>query len=132
MPVEQRPAHSLAIKDFDSHKDEFECWINRFESSVALAHNATEAESLKALYSRWLPLKLDDDALSVYSNVTPTVTDTPLTWDEIKSQLGSLLINPQDRYTWLARRGMVIWDGKESFHALATRLKRNVDKFQPN
>ena len=134
MPNDIRPAHGISIKDFESREDDFESWVKRFESAVELAHNTDgDADALNKLCIKWLPLKLDKEAQSVYSNVTPTTPNTPLTWAEIKTQLSSLLINPQDKYNWLAtRRGNIVWDGKESFHALATRVKSSVDKFDPN
>ena len=134
MPNDIRPAHGISIKDFESREDEFESWVKRFESAVKLAHNTdADADALNKLCIEWLPLKLDKEALSVYNNVTPVAANTPLTWADIKTQLGTLLINPQDKYNWLAtRRGNIVWDGKESFHALATRVKTSVDKFDPN
>ena len=127
-----RPAHSLAVDRFDSSKDDFAVWIKMFEDAVILAHNVTDMTTLPALCKRWLTLKLDENARSVYANVKPVTPETPLTWDAIKEQLAQLLINPQEKYNWLSQRSNLKWDGKESFHALATRVKRNVDKFDPN
>ena len=127
-----RPAHSLAVDRFDSDKDDFAVWVKMFEDAVNLAHNVTSPADLPPLCIKWLRLKLDENARSIYSNVKPVDPNTALTWDSIKDQLTQLLINPQEKYNWQARRSTIKWDGKESFYALATRVKRNVDKFDPD
>ena len=128
---DQRGAYALAVEDFDTEKDDFETWVKRFESAVKLAHNIdADADALNKLCIQWLPLKLGKEALSVYSNVTPTAPNTPLTWEEIKTQLTNLLINPQDKYNWRSRRKRITWDGQENFHALAARVKRTIDRYE--
>ena len=72
---------------------------------------------------QWLPLKIDEATYVVYENVKGQ------TWDEIKAELTTLLEDPQERYDFFANRNPIIWDGKESFHDLASRIKRKVDKF---
>ena len=127
-----RPANSLAIDKFQTDKDDFNEWVGLLESAVRVAHNTNDAVELQTLYKTWLPLKLDPEGRSVYNNIDLTpANNAPLSWDQIKEQLSTLLVNPQEKYNWLSNRTILTWDGKESFHALATRVKRNVDKFDP-
>ena len=41
-----------------------------------------------------------------------------------------LLIDEVEIYKWRAMKSQILWDGKESFQALATRVKRTVDKYE--
>ena len=118
-----KPAYSLPVSSFRSDQDDFDSWIELFEASVKVAHPAADEAAIHALNLKWLPLKLDDDARTIYGSKTKD------TWPEVKPELKQLLVNPEDRYNWHARRSTIVWDGQESLHALATRIKRAVNKF---
>ena len=118
-----RPVYQLAVSNFKSEVDDFDTWIELFESAIKLAYNAVDDATLHTHCKNWLSLKLDDEARTIYGNVTEA------TWAGTKKELKKLLVNPQDKYNWLARGRSIIWDGTESLHALATRVKRCVDKF---
>ena len=118
-----KPAYSLPVSSFRSDQDDFDAWIELFEDAVKVAHPSADAAAIQALNLKWLPLKLDDDARTIYGSKTET------TWPEVKKELKKLLVNPEDRYSWHARRNTIVWDGQESLHALATRVKRAVNKF---
>ena len=119
----ERAAHSIPITEFISGKDDFDEWVDLFQDAVKLATNAQNEARKHALYLEWLPLKLDDEARAVYRQCEGA------TWDDRKASMKDLMIDPQEIYKWKAKVGKVAWDGKESFHRLATRVKRAVDKF---
>ena len=99
-----------------------------FEDSVKLANkDANEAER-EDLCIQWLPFKLDEESRVIHGNVTKTA------WKDIKLELQELLVDPQEKYHWLSksRETTIVWDGKESFHSLAIRIMRAVDKFDPH
>ena len=108
--------YSLQVSTFRFQYDDFEEWVDLFEKSIKLAYPTADEAARKNYCISWLPLKLDDDARTIFRNVTAA------TWVEIKAELKKLLVNPEDKYNWLARRGTITWDGKESLHSLATRI----------
>ena len=123
-PVHERGASSIPCDDFQSGKDDFEAWIERFQAAVDVATNAPAGRK-NALYLQWLPLKLDDEARAVLKQV-PTGTDYTNTINLMKD----LLIDEFEVYKWKAMKSQILWDGKESFQALSTRVKRAVDKYE--
>ena len=121
-----RTPYSLQVSTFSSQHDDIEEWIDLFEKSIKLAYPTADEDARKTYCISWLPLELDSDARTIYRNVSAA------DWDDIKAELKKLLVNPEDKYNWLARRGTISWDGKESLHSLATRIQRAVDKFDPD
>ena len=119
-------ACQLAVGNFRSEVDDFDSWVELLEVSVKLAYSTADDATQNAYCISWLPLKLDDHARTIYANVTV------VTWPEIKTELKKLLVDPQEKYKWLARRDSVVWNGIESLHSLATCIKKCVDKFDPN
>ena len=117
----ERATSSIGCDKFDSEVDDFDDWVGLFERAVKLATNGTD---LPKLYKEWLPLKLDKTAYTAYNNC-----DLTKTWDELKTQLKELLVDPTAQYQWQARHLTVTWDGVESFHSLAARVKRSVNKY---
>ena len=120
----ERPATSIPIESFRSDHDDFGEWIKLFESAVILATHATEEARKHDLFRQWLPIKLDARSRDVYGNCTKEA------WDELKTEFQNLLIDPQEKYNWQARRTTIAWDGRESFHSLATRVKRSVNLYE--
>ena len=120
----EKAANSIPVDTFKFNVDDFDEWIDMFENAVILATNVTEEERKKDCFKRWLPLKLDAQARSIYGNCKKTA------WDDLKSEFKQLLVDPQERYNWRAGHSNIVWDGKESFHALGTRVKRKVDKYE--
>ena len=118
-------ACQLAVGNFRSEVDDFDSWVELLEVSVKLAYSTADDATQNAYCISWLPLKLDDHARTIYANVTV------VTWPEIKTELKKLLVDPQEKYKWLARRDSVVWNGIESLHSLATCIKKCVDKFDP-
>ena len=115
---------SLPIKDFNFENDDFDDWVTRFETAVSLAEGIDDEAELKGYCKKWLPLKLDDTARSISASV-----DMKTDWTSIKKELSELFVDPQEKYNWFAGRDPIVWDGKESFHSLATRIKKKVDKY---
>ena len=122
-PLRERAAHTIAIDKFVSGTDDFEEWVSLFEDAVDLGTNAQGVERKKVLYLKWLPFKLDKEALAVYRQ------KTKVEWLDIKEEMIQLLIDPQEVYKWQAKKTKVTWDQKESFHQLAARVKRKVDTY---
>ena len=65
-----KPAYSLPVSSFRSDQDDFDSWIELFEASVKVAHPAADEAAIHALNLKWLPLKLDDDARTIYGSKT--------------------------------------------------------------
>ena len=122
-PRYERAASSLAVDTFKSGVDDFETWVDLFERAVYLATGARDQDTLYALYMQWLPLKLDLAAMNVLGQAVA------VDWLPLKTELIRLLVDPQERYKWQSRLTTIKWDGKESFHSLAARVKRAVDKY---
>ena len=129
--ADQRPAFPLACDKFNSEEDDFGDWVKLFEQAVTLAHNVTDEAEKKKLCLTWLMLSLDSRARAILSQVVPADPANP-TWEETKSQLTTLLIDPHEKYNWKTGKTTIKWDGKESFHSLANRIQQNVDKFDPD
>ena len=121
---EETTSH-ISIKDYNSQKDDFEKWVKRLENAVTLSTRDREDASLHQRFKDWLPLKLDEEASIHLDQLDIRGTG----WPELKTQLGDLLIDPYQRLKWQARQTTIRWDGKESLHSLANRIKRAVDKF---
>ena len=118
--------YSLAVHDFKSKSDDLSVWVKLFEDSVKLAYRDADEAAIGELCIQWLPFKLDEEARIIHGSVTKAK------WPEIKTELRNLLVDPQEAYNWKARHATIVWDGKESLHSLATRIKRAVDKFDPD
>ena len=116
----------LPVEKFRSNHDIFREWIKTMEDGIVLTCNPQSKERKEELCLLWLPLMLDDSAKSVWQNVTKKK------WEEIKVEMEELLVDPQERYNWKAGQVTVIWDEKESFHELATRVRRCVDLYEPD
>ena len=127
----------IGIEMFSSGVDDFDEYVDLFETAVNLATvAATTAEKEKA-YWQWLPLRLDKPARAILAQAKQQVQaraqalDPPrnATWSELKEELKVLLIDPQEEYKWHAKVMTIKWDGVESFHVLASRVINAVDKF---
>ena len=119
--AEEDSAYSLPVDKFITGVDHFESWVCLFDAAIEIIYKGSTAADKIAAARQWLPLKLDDQARLVYSNVTGN------TWAELKENLRKALIDPQEEYNWHAGKATIIWDGIESFQSLATRVKRAVN-----
>ena len=117
-----RGTSSIGVDNYVSGQD-FEEYVDLFVSGVKLATNARDQQEVDDLCLEWLPLKLDAAALAVYKQADKT------SWTALKEDLIKLLVDPQEKFKWQARLTTIKWDGKESFHALASRIKRAVNKY---
>ena len=122
-PRVKKAASSINCKDFCSDSDDFEQWVTKFERAVKLATNVRDDNQLYYLYKEWLPLKLDEPAYAIW------LLTTKNRWPDLREELIGLLVDPQEKYKWQAKLTTIKWDGKESFHALVSRVKRAVNKF---
>ena len=119
--AEKDSAYSLPVDKFITGVDHFGSWVCLFNAAIEIIYKGSTAADKVAAARQWLPLKLDDQARLVYSNVTGN------TWAELKENLRKALIDPQEEYNWHAGKATIIWDGIESFQSLATRVKRAVN-----
>ena len=122
MAVEEA-ACDIPINTFRPEIDDLDDWFSRYELAVVLATNETDDDQKIFLYKSWLPLKLDDSTRMLHSQCTST------TWAALKKELKDLLITPEERYNWRAGRKRIMWNGKDSFHVLAAKVKRSVDMY---
>ena len=120
----ERAAHSIPVNDFQSDRESFDDWVRLFEEAVGLATNAA-ADRKEPLYKRWLPLKLDTRSRELLKSCNQTAT-----WAALKKELKNFLVDPQEKYNWQTNRVTPSWDGKESFHVLANKIKRLVDLYE--
>ena len=65
---------SIGCENFTSGVDDFDEWIELFESAVELATNKT-GDTLKDQFKKWLPLKLDKTAANIYWRISSFLTD---------------------------------------------------------
>ena len=122
----ERATNSIAVEKFRSSEDDFGEWISLFEDSVVLATGVTDDDRKKSLFLKWLPFKLDDQAKTVFRSIAS------VNYTDVKKELKALLIDQQEAYAWQTNKSCLEWDGKESFHALAVRVRRAVDKYDPD
>ena len=124
--VDREPhVSSLAVDKF-KHGEDFDQWVALFETAVGIAHQVNGADKAARkgqLCFEWLPLKIDHATLTLLNGITAN------TWEEAKAELSRVLTDPQEKYDWFAGRNPIVWDGKESFHSLSTRIKTKVDKY---
>ena len=98
-----------------------------FEKAFDLVQPTADNNARQTLLKNWFPLKLDDRARLAYGGIPQTAETT---WDDIKTAFIDALTDPQEEYTWHARREFITWDGVESFRNLFTKIKRKVDKYE--
>ena len=120
----ERPTSSIAVDKFRSGVDDFEEYGEILERGIKVATNVQDPDELGLLCKDWLRLKLDAPALAILRQA-----NTNASWPNLKEELIALLVDPQERYKWQARLTTIKWDQKESFHALASRVRRAVNKF---
>ena len=115
--------NDIKVEKFDPSQSDFEDWVHLFERAVRVSTSSTNDAVLNNLYLDWLPLKFSWDALHTYKQAKSR------TWPELKTELCELFIDPQEEYKWRAKVTTIKWDGKESIHKLASRVIRNVNKY---
>ena len=125
MAVTNERASSIPVDSFRSGVDDLDEWFEIFENAVKLAMNPSSDDRKWQLCKSWLPIKLDSEARAVYKQIPST-----LTYEQTKAQLKDRLVDPNEVYKWKAMKTQIVWDGKESFQALATRVKRAVDNYE--
>ena len=121
----EKITNTLPIDTFRPESDDFGEWIVRFETAIFLSTNVTDKAKKELLCRNWLSLKLDDRSRIILGNCKET------SWEKLKEELKGLLTDPQEKYNWRARRSTIIWDGIESFHVLASRIMRAIDRYDP-
>ena len=134
-PKEPKGTSEIGIDKFKSGVDDFDEYVEMFEKAVDLATKATAKADKEKAYWDWLLLRLDKPARAILSQAEATIKATAQTenrqptWQELKDELKTLLIDPHEAYKWHAKLMTIKWDGVESFHALASRVISAVNKF---
>ena len=118
----EKASSSIPVETFRPEVDDFDEWIVMFENAVVLACNPLNDARKKELWRMWLPYKLDDSTRMIYNNCVKQV------WAERKAEFRSLLRSPEEKYRWRAGHTRLVWDGEDSFHVLATKVKRTLDR----
>ena len=118
-------ASSILVDTFRTGLEDLDEWFEIFENAVNLAMNPSTDKRKAELCKAWLPIKLDAEARAVFKQIPTT-----LTYAQTKAQLKDRLVDPIEVYKWKAMKSQIVWDGKESFQALATRVKRAVDNYE--
>ena len=125
-----RPVTSIPCDNFNSDVDHLPDYVPIFEKACIVATNPSDARK-ESTFLQWFPIKLDKRARELFAGIVQTKPDgSSKSWAAITTELKELLIDPQERYNWKAKKSTIKWDGKESFHALETRVKRAVDLFE--
>ena len=119
-----RGVNNLPIREFKYGMD-WDEYVPEYEESVGLSHNVEAGDDRDRFCLKWLKLKMDDAAKAILAEAKET------TWKKLKDELSLLFVDQQEKYDWLANRKTIKWDGQESFHQLANRIKRAVDKYDP-
>ena len=114
----------LPVREFKYGMD-WDDYAEDLEEGIGLSHNVPAGDVRDGLCMKWIKLKMDDAAKAVLAEAESE------TWPDLKKELSQLLVDPQEKYDWLANRRQIKWDGKESFHQLAHRIKKAVDKYDP-
>ena len=132
-----RTSSSIGIEKYKSGVDDFEDWVELFEKAVNLATRPPNDTERHLLYKEWLSLRLDKPARAILAQAearTHAVAQAlqaprDATWKELKEELISLLIDPNEEYKWDHHLMTIKWDGIESLQALASRVITAVNKF---
>ena len=132
-----RTTSQIGIEFFKSGVDDFDDWVELFEKAVNLATRPPNDTERHNLYKEWLSLRLDKPARAILAqaeartHATAQALTAPrdATWPELKEELKSLLVDPNEEYKWDNHLMTIKWDGVESFHALASRVITAVNKF---
>ena len=122
--ADDEPTSSIPVNAFNPETDDFQEWISLFEDAVVLATNVRNEARKKELFKTWLPLVLDERTRIIFRKCEKTE------WDELTKELAKLLVDPQERYEWRAGRLKITWDQTESFHVLAARVTRAINKYE--
>ena len=121
----ERATSEIPIEEFDQDVHDPEEYFERFEAAMELATGVTDAARKAVLLKKWLPLKLNAAARMILKSC-----DLAADWEALIAEFKSKLVTPQDKYIWRSRRKRITWDGVESFHVLAERVKRTVDRYE--
>ena len=92
---------------------------------MELATGVTDADRKAVLLKKWLSMKLNAAARMILKSC-----DLAADWETLIAEFKSKLVTPQDKRNWRSGRKRTTWDGVESFHVLAERAKRTVDRYE--
>ena len=121
----EKATNDIPIEDFDQEVHDPEEYFERFESAMELATGVTDDARKAVLLKKWLQIKLNAAARMILKSC-----DMSAEWEALIAEFKSKLITPQDRYNWRSGKRKITWDGRESFHVLAERVKRTVDRYE--
>ena len=121
--AQEKVANCIPIEEYDPNKHDFDEYFDLLGNAVGLATNTTK-ERKDELTVQWVPLKLNERERIIFNGCKAKL------WKDLKPEFKEALKDPHDAYRWKIGQIMVKWDGKESFGAFATRVKRTVDTYE--
>ena len=120
-------SESFPVDRFDSTTDDFDQWVEQFEAAMEVSVKVKDDNRLKISLA-WLKILLDRNGLAALKQCDTEGED--VTWESLKLELASQLVDPSEAYKWQTGKKKILWDGKESFATLVQRVKRPIDKYQ--
>ena len=121
----ERATSEIPIEEFDQDVHDPDEYFERLETAMELATGVTDADRKAVLLKKWLSMKLNAAARMILKSC-----DLTADWETLIAEFKSKLVTPQDKYNWRSRRKRITWDGVESFHVLAEKAKRTVDRYE--
>ena len=121
----ERATNQIPIEDFDQEVHDPEEYFERLETAMELATGVTDDDRKAVLLKKWLPMKLNAAARMILKSCNQAAT-----WPALIAEFKSKLVTPQDKYNWRHGKKRITWNGRESFHVLAERVKRTVDRYE--
>ena len=121
----ERATSEIPIEEFDQDVHDPDEYFERLETAMELATGVTDADRKAVLLKKWLSMKLNAAARMILKSC-----DLAADWETLIAEFKSKLVTPQDKYNWRSRRKRITWDGVESFHVLAEKAKRTVDRYE--
>ena len=119
----------IDIKIFSTQSgQDIALWLKRFQRAVdaALKADATDDQK-KAAYLRYLPTKLDDDALTSYEN-----SGALDNWDNLKVELISKLSDPSKAQSFQNRLDSIRWDEESSLISYENKILASIQNYDPD
>ena len=121
----ERATNQIPIEDFDQEVHDPDEYFERLETAMELATGVTDEARKGVLLKKWVPLKLNAAARMILKSCNQTAA-----WGTLIAEFKSKLVTPQEKYSWRSGKRKTTWDGRESFHVLAERAKRTVDRYE--
>ena len=114
----------IPVNEFQPGVDNLDDWFDILENGIEILYGEDVTEEIR---KTWLRLKLDAGTRKILRSCNQKAK-----WEDLKAELSSMMVTQQDKYNWRAGHNRVQWDGHESFHVLAVRVRQSVDTHMDN